>query len=96
MVYILFSGKKEEYELNAEEIANYNKIIANTEFSFFQSLVKPVVIFDYYEDYALKLISELCAACGMQYNCSVEYSSNAKRRRACGSYTSKGVRRTHR
>lgn len=76
MVYILFSGK-EEYELSSNEIETFNKLIGNTEFSFFQSFVKPVVVFDYYEQYALQLISELCDACGMQCDCSVDYSPDA-------------------
>lgn len=73
---MFFSGK-ETHEFSPDEINNLDKLIGNTEFSFFQSFVEPVVIFDYYEQYALKLISDLCDACGMQCNCSIEYSPNA-------------------
>ena len=71
-ISINISGR-EEYEVSSEEVRYYNSLIGRTPFSFFQSVNQPVVIFDYYKNYASKLIKDLCKACNVECKCSVEY-----------------------
>lgn len=71
-IIINISGR-EEYELSLEEINFYNGLIGHTPFSFLQSVNKPVVVFDYYEKYAIELLKDLCETCNMECKCSVEY-----------------------
>ncbi len=72
VIFINISGR-EAYEISPEEVSYYNSLIGHTPFSFFQSVNKPVVVFDYYEHYASELIKDLCNACNIEFSCSIEY-----------------------
>lgn len=44
---------------------------------------KPVVIFDYYEHYASKLLEDLCNACNIECKCTIEYLQDSNVEAMC-------------
>ncbi|MBD5153534.1 MAG: hypothetical protein HDT15_00265 [Oscillibacter sp.] len=61
----------------------YNSLIGHTPFSFFRSINKPIVIFNYYENYVAKLLNDLCTARGIDFECSVEYFQDSSVEAMC-------------
>ena len=62
--------------LSDEEISKYNVLIGHTPFSFFRDFSHPVVIFDYYKNYALKLINDVCSRINQVFETSFDYLVN--------------------
>lgn len=69
--------------LSDEEISKYNVLIGHTPFSFFRDFSHPVVIFDYYKNYALKLINDVCSRINQVFETSFDYLVNPEVNAGC-------------
>lgn len=61
-----------ETELETEEREKYDRLVGHTPFCFFKDFSSKVIVFDYYEKYAIDLVNGLCDALGR--NCAFEFS----------------------
>lgn len=61
-----------ETELETEEREKYDRLVGHTPFCFFKDFSSKVIIFDYYEKYAIDLVNGLCDALGR--NCEFEFN----------------------
>lgn len=61
-----------ETELKTEEREKYDRLVGHTPFCFFKDFSSKVIVFDYYEKYAIDLVNGICDALGK--NCAFEFS----------------------
>lgn len=69
--------------LSEKELCKFNALVGHTPFSFFRDFTHPVVIFDYYKDYALKLINDISSSINQRFETTFDYLVNPEVNAGC-------------